>query len=133
MIEKILKRINDYLGYRGDEKLPDYLEKEIEYHLTSFEQNIREENKKTISDLYEKLQGVEDTHIRLGDLSAWKNYGKKYKYWDYFEKTTKEEFFKEMPNRLELNNYNEHYSTGYIQCWEDVKKLNGNITPPKTA
>jgi ATP-dependent exoDNAse (exonuclease V) beta subunit len=40
---------------------------------------------KTIAELYERLQDVEDTHIRLGDLSAWRKVGIEKGYWAYFK------------------------------------------------
>jgi hypothetical protein len=44
-----------------------------------------EDKNEIIAELHERLREADDTHIRLGDLSAWREFGIEKGYWAYFK------------------------------------------------
>lgn len=66
-----------------------YIQDWLKEKLSEFEKTIREETIRNVKSLTDDIF----KEFPMG-IWKWKAYGKKYDYWDYFEKATKEEFLK---------------------------------------
>jgi hypothetical protein len=71
------------------------------------------------------FQEADDTHIRLGDVSAWRKFGIEKGYWAYFEKDVKQDFLEKIlpeENKPKLGSENQEVYVAYANGYNDCRK-----------